>query len=264
MGQLVVSLCLTVFAASAFAQGQKAYEPKIGQDGKDVIWVPTPLVVVEKMIDIAQVTARDYVIDLGSGDGITVIAAAKRGARALGIEYNPDLVRLSRRNAENEGVSARAKFVKADLFESDFSQATVITLYLGLNLNLRLRPKILGLRPGTRVVSHVFTMYQWSPDETATIDGHDVNLWIVPAKVAGVWRTSQGELILRQEFQTIEGTIKNGGQAVPISGGRLRGDFLSFSAGGTVYSGRVSGNRIQGRVELDGASSAWSASRTRR
>ena len=262
-----VLLLLLLPAAGPLAQNQpaqKEYEPQPYQAGKDVVWLPTPQSLVDKMLDMGKVTPNDFVIDLGSGDGITVIAAAKRGARALGIEYNPDMVELSTRNAEKAGVSARAKFIKADLFETDFGKATVVTMYLLQELNLKLRPKIFALQPGTRVVSHAFDMGEWKPDRTQTVDNSTAFLWIVPAKVAGVWRLPQGELTLRQEFQMIEGTIKNGGQAVPISGGRLRGDFLSFSAGGAVYSGRVSGNRIQGSVESDGTSSAWSASRARR
>src|SRR5207244_403220 len=173
-----------------------AYAPAVGQPGKDVVWVPTPQAVVDKMLDMAKVTASDYVIDLGSGDGRTVITAAKRGARALGIEFNPDMVELSRRNAEKEGVTARASFAKADLFDSDFSKATVITMFLLPDINLKLRPKLLGLKPGTRIVSNTFTMGEWNPDETATVDtsaGCDTSwctalLWIIPARVAGTWK----------------------------------------------------------------------------
>src|SRR5918992_5999257 len=133
------------------------YEPSVGQEGKDVVWVPTPQVLVDKMLDMAKVTPSDYVIDLGSGDGRTVITAAKRGARAHGIEYNRDMVELSKRNAEKEGVSGKATFAQADLFKSDFSQASVITMFLLPDINLKLRPKILDLKPGTRVVSNSFT-----------------------------------------------------------------------------------------------------------
>src|SRR5919106_1025306 len=178
---------LAVFAALAFAQAQKTYEPSVGQEGKDVVWVPTPQAVVDKMLDMAKVTARDFVIDLGSGDGRTVITAAKRGARALGIEYNPDMVELSKRNAEKESVVDRASFVKADLFETDFSNATVITMFLLPEINLKLRPKILELKPGTRIVSNTFTMAEWAADETATVTEDCTSwctalLWIVPAK----------------------------------------------------------------------------------
>src|SRR5687767_2814064 len=167
---------LAVFSALALAQAPNVtrpapatYEPSVGQEGKDVVWVPTPQVVVDKMLDMAKVTPRDFVMDLGSGDGRTVITAAKRGARALGIEYNPDMVELSKRNAEKEGVAGQASFVKADLFETDFSKATVITMFLLPEINLKLRPKILRLKPGTRIVSNTFTMGEWLADETADL-----------------------------------------------------------------------------------------------
>src|ERR671914_212579 len=165
---LVLFLSLTVSTACVQAQAAKQeYEPQVGQEGKDVIWVPTSQALVDKMLDMAKVTPKDYVIDLGSGDGRTVITAAKRGAKALGIEYNPDMVELSKRNAAKAGVSDKANFAKADLFESDFSKATVITMFLLPDINLKLRPKLLNLRPGTRIVSNSFTMGDWKPDESA-------------------------------------------------------------------------------------------------
>ncbi|MGB7946993.1 MAG: class I SAM-dependent methyltransferase, partial [Candidatus Binatia bacterium] len=163
-------------AIDAHAQPAKAqYEPRVGQEGKDVVWVPTPQSLVNKMLDMAKVTSKDYVIDLGSGDGRTVITAAKRGAKALGIEYNPEMVELSTRNAAKEGVSDKATFVKADLFDSDLSQATVITMFLLPDINIKLRPKILDLKPGTRIVSNTFTMGEWAADETATANGDCVS-----------------------------------------------------------------------------------------
>src|ERR671918_2797234 len=170
--QLFFALFIAALTAGAIAQAQPAkqeFKPEVGQEGKDVIWVPTPQELVEKMLDMAKVTPKDYVIDLGSGDGRTVITAAKRGAKALGIEYNPDMVELSKRNAAKEGVSDKATFVKADLFETDFSEATVITMFLLSSINMKLRPKILDLKPGTRVVSNSFTMGDWTSDETATV-----------------------------------------------------------------------------------------------
>ena len=156
-------VCLTLLLGYGLAQAQPAkdYEPSVGQEGKDVVWVPTPQALVDKMLDMAKVTPKDYVIDLGSGDGRTVITAAKRGSKALGIEYNPDMVELSKRNAAKEGVSDKANFVKADLFESDFSQAQVITMFLLPSINIKLRPKILDLKPGTRIVSNSFDMEDW-------------------------------------------------------------------------------------------------------
>src|SRR4026208_2057578 len=194
---LLIVACLLA-AASASAQTQtKPFEPTVGQSGKDVVWVPTPQALVDKMLDMAKVTPSDYVMDLGSGDGRTVITAAKRGVRAHGIEYNADMVELSKRNAAKEGVTAKATFANADLFKSDFSQASVITMFLLPDINLKLRPKILNLKPGTRVVSNSFTMGEWTADETATVGAGcsswcTAYLWIVPAKVDGTWKLPQG------------------------------------------------------------------------
>ena len=231
-----------------------------------MVWVPTPQVMAEKVLDMAKVTPKDYVIDLGSGDGRTVITAAKRGARALGIEYNPDMVELSKRNAANEGVSDKANFVKADLFESDFSQATVITMFLLPEINLKLRPRILDLKPGTRIVSNSFTMGEWTADETATLSGGCTSwctalFWIVPAKAEGTWQLRQGDLTLKQDFQLISGTLRSGSNTMPITNGRLRGDQISFSAGGAQYTGRVNGNAIEGTVKSGGSNSKWNATR---
>src|SRR5215510_13683700 len=192
--QLLLTLFLSAVVTTLCVQAKAAqeFQPQVGQEGKDVIWVPTPQALVNKMLDMGKVTAKDYVIDLGSGDGRTVITAAKRGAKALGIEYNPDMVEYSNRAAQTAGVSDKVKFIKADLFESDFSQATVVTMYLLSSLNIRLRPKILDLKPGTRVVSHAFDMGEWNADRTENVDGKTAYLWIVPAKVSGVWQLPQG------------------------------------------------------------------------
>jgi predicted RNA methylase len=238
---------------------QKEFEPHVGQQGKDVIWVPTPEALIEQMLNMAKVTADDFVMDLGAGDGRTVIAAAKRGARALGVEYNPDMVELSNRNAEKAGVTGKARFMKADLFETDLSQATVITMYLLPTINMKLRAKVLDLKPGTRVVSHAFDMNDWEPDETANVDGRRAYLWIVPAKVAGNWQLAQGELALQQKFQTIEGTLKYGERSVAIANGRLNGDQISFIAGDAEYSGRVGAGVIDGTVRSGGDTKKWSA-----
>jgi precorrin-6B methylase 2 len=243
-----------LFAVSgAFAQtATHTYEPSVGQEGKDVVWVPTPQTLVNKMLDMAKVTPADFVMDLGSGDGRTVITAAKRGARALGVEYNPDMVELSRRNAQKEGVAERAQFVKADLFETDFSKATVITMFLLPEINLKLRPKILALKPGTRVVSNSFTMGEWQADETAELNaaGGCENswctalLWIVPAKVAGTYSLPQGEVTLKQQFQMLSGTLKTGGKTFALKG-RVRGEEIRFSAGGKQYRGRLNGKQLE-------------------
>jgi hypothetical protein len=256
---------LIVLGACGVAQGQSAkeeYQPQIGQEGKDVIWVPTPQALVEKMLDLAKVTAQDYVIDLGSGDGRTVIAAAKRGARALGIEYNPDMVELSKRNAAKAGVSDRVNFAKADLFESDFSPAQVITMFLLPDINLRLRPKLLDMKPGTRVVSNSFTMGDWKADETAVVKEGcasycTAHLWIVPAKIDGTWKLDQGELTLKQTYQQFSGSMSSSGIAFPLTDTKLSGDRISFTARGVKYSGQVRGNSIAG----DSSNGKWTATR---
>src|ERR671919_480494 len=212
----LLTLFLSITVAGACAQAQPAkqeYEPQVGQEGKDVIWVPTPQALVDKMLDMAKTTPNDMVIDLGSGDGRTVISAAKRGARAIGIEYNPDMVELSQRNAIAAGVADKATFIKADLFQTDLSKATVITMFLLPSINLQLRPKLLELKPGTRIVSNTFTMEDWEADETATVtDGCTGSwctalFWVVPAKVEGTWALPQGTLTLTQQFQKVSGTL---------------------------------------------------------
>ena len=248
---------LWLVATSVFAQAtatQKPFEPTVGQQGKDVVWVPTPQSLVDKMLDIAKLTPQDYLMDLGSGDGRTVITAAKRGARAKGIEYNPDMVALSQKNAAAAKVPTdRASFEKADLFETDFSQATVITMFLLPQINLKLRPKILDLKPGTRIVSNTFTMEAWEADQSETVSEGCTSwctalLWIVPAKVAGTWGMPQGALTLTQEFQKLSGTLGS----TPIADGRMLGDEISFTAGGTRYTGKVAGTMIQGTLSTGG------------
>jgi precorrin-6B methylase 2 len=243
---------LAALGTAAIAQAQKEpYEPQSGQAGKDVIWVPTPQVVVDKMLDMAKVTRDDFVMDLGSGDGRTVITAARRGARALGVEYNPDMVALSQRNAEKEGVAARATFVKADLFETDFSQASVITMFLLPSLNIKLRPKILGLKPGTRIVSNSFTMDEWQPEETVTLGTETgctsfctAYFWIVPAQVAGSYRIPQGALRLTQRFQMLTGSLSTGAKTIPVEG-RVRGEDIAFTADGREYRARMNGKNLE-------------------
>jgi SAM-dependent methyltransferase len=241
--------------------------PQVGQPGKDVVWVPTVPALVERMLDMAHVAAEDVVIDLGSGDGRTVIAAARRGARATGIEYNADMVALSARNAASEGVADRATFLRADLFETDLSKATVVTMFLLPEINVRLRPKILDLTPGTRVVSNTFAMGDWSPDETATIDSGCVNwctalLWIVPAKVNGGWKLAQGELHLKQSYQVVGGTFEAGPASGLVVNGRVRGDQISFLVGASQFAGKVAGNVIEGTIATNGKTSRWKATRT--
>ena len=262
---MTLALCFFAGAVGAQAQPKQEYEPTVGQEGKDVVWVPTSQTLVNKMLDMAKVTPDDFVIDLGSGDGRTVITAAKRGVKALGIEYNPDMVELSKRNAAKEGVTDRAQFMKADLFQSDFSKATVITMFLLPDINLKLRPKILDLKPGTRIVSNSFTMGDWKADETATVSEGCTSyctayLWIVPAKVGGRWQLSDGELTLKQSFQSVTGTLKKGNVSAQITGGKLNGDEIKFSAGGAQYTGRVNGDTIEGTVKGD-SGGTWTARR---
>ena len=266
-----VAVCLSLLAVTGFAQDKPAatdFQPEVGQGGKDVVWVPTSQALVDKMLDLAKATPNDYVIDLGSGDGRTVITAAKRGIRALGIEYNPDMVALSQRNAAKEGVSDKATFMKADLFETDFSKATVITMFLLPDINLKLRPKILDLKPGTRIVSNSFTMAEWKHDRSVQATDKEgcssyctAYLWIVPAKVEGNWKLGDGELALEQEFQMITGKLKTGGRETAVKG-RLNGDGISFRAGNAQYSGRVAGDSIKGTVKSGSRTSEWSATRT--
>jgi precorrin-6B methylase 2 len=243
---LSATIALTATVAFAQTTGQKPFEPQVGQAGKDVVWVPTPQAVVDKMLELTNVTKDDIVYDLGSGDGRTVISAAKKGARAFGIEYNPDMVTLSQNNAKAAGVADRATFVKADLFETDFSKANVITMFLLPSINMKLRPKILDMKPGTRIASNTFTMEDWQADETATItDGCSSSwctalYWIVPAKVAGTWNTPSGALTLTQNFQMLTGTLGN--QAIQ---GRLKGSEITITAGNQKWTGMVDGNTIK-------------------
>jgi SAM-dependent methyltransferase len=263
---LVLGFTLAAHATgSAQITGQQTppavpYDPTVGQQGKDVVWVPTSEKLVETMLDLAQVKADDTVIDLGSGDGRTVIAAAKRGATAHGIEYNPDMVALSKTRAAEAGVSERATFAAEDLFTSDFTRATVITMFLLPDLNLRLRPQILEMAPGTRVVSNTFTMGDWDADRTETITDCvswcTALLWIVPAKVQGTWQTPDGPLTLEQQFQNVTGSLGN----TAISGGRLNGDKIQFQAGDVQYAGRVTGGTIEGTVS-GGRTGSWTATR---
>jgi SAM-dependent methyltransferase len=262
---LAVSCLAAVLAAqTVLAQpASKTFEPEVGQAGKDVIWVPTAQALVDKMLDMAGVTAKDYVVDLGSGDGRTVISAAKRGATAHGIEYNPKMVELSKFNAEKEGVAAKATFEQADIFKTDFSKADVVTMFLLSSLNVRLRPTILDMKPGTRVVSNTFDMGDWKADEEAVVSEGCTSyckayFWIVPAKVDGTWVTDRGELTLKQSYQTFSGTLKNGNVITPVTGGKLKGTEISFTAGGTEYTGTVNGSTIEGMTK---AGDKWQAKR---
>ncbi len=263
-------------AAGALAQApakKEEFVPQVGQAGKDVIWVPTPDELVERMLRMAQVTPNDFVIDLGSGDGRIAIAAAKKfGARAQGIEYNPDMVELSNKSAQSQGVGNRVRFVKADIFESDFSQATVITMYLLPGLNLKLRPKLLDMKPGTRISSHQFTMDDWEPDETTMMDGRRAYFWVVPAKVQGSWRLNAGndqwDMTLDQKYQKIDGNVRLGPLNAGLRETRLVGERIQFAlvdANGVRrdFTGRVTGpNAMEGTMRMEtGGEARWTAAR---
>lgn len=266
---VLAAACLALGVPPAHAQLESLNEPPV-LPGKDVPWVPTPDAAVDRMLAMAQVGPRDLVYDLGSGDGRIAIMAAKRfGARAVGVEYDPSMIEVSRTAARREGVADRVRFVQGDLFEFDFRAATVVTLYLLTSINVELRPRILALRPGTRVASHMFRMGDWQPDESARVGSSDVYLWIVPARVAGTWamtRTPAGaaELVLAQQFQRLSGSLRVAGETLPLAQASLRGDEIRFAvtgAGGArqAFVGRVAGDRMAG----EGDAQPWSAVRVR-
>jgi SAM-dependent methyltransferase len=267
---LRLSIACAGFVLAATAAAQKADEPfapTVGQAGKDVVWVPTPPVLVEKMLDLAKVTPQDFVMDLGSGDGRNIIAAAKRGAKAVGVEYNPNMVELSRKTAEKEGVADKAQFVQGDMFEADISQATVLALFLLTDNLRRLTPKFLDLKPGTRIVLNHYGIEGWEPEATERTTGDCLAwctalLYIVPAKVAGTWRLPQGELTLEQKFQAVSGNYALDGTSAPVEQGRMLGDQITFTVNKTEYVGRVSGDVITG-TSKGGTNAAWKATRVR-
>jgi SAM-dependent methyltransferase len=261
---LAFTLLLPAIAAAQTAT-QKPFEPTVGQAGKDVVWVPTPEELVEKMLDMAAVTPQDLVMDLGSGDGRNIIAAAKRGARAIGVEYNPDMVELSRRRAKEAGVADKASFIEGDMFTADISKANVMALFL-LPDNLdKLKDKFLALRPGSRLVLNTFGIHGWEPDVTEKIEGNCASwctamLYIVPAQVAGTWNLPQGQLVLTQNYQMVTGNLTLGGKTTAVTG-KLRGDQFTFTADGVEYTGKVAGNRIEGARTVNGKKENWTASK---
>jgi hypothetical protein len=261
-----------VFAFLAFAgvlsaqekQQQDIYVPQVGQKGKDVVWVPSPPEMISAMFRMAGVNDKDTLIDLGSGDGRLVIAAAKLGARAIGIEYNDDLVHLSRKNAMKEKVEKKTLFIKEDFFISDLSGATVITLFLLPEINIKLRPKLLALRPGTRIVSNSFAMGDWKPDMESITDENPngwntAYLWIIPARVRGTWKIGNEMMKLKQTYQTFRGTIYSDEKGVPVSEGKITGSTLSFRIGDFLYSGIIKGNKMSGTRSSGKASEPWEA-----
>ncbi len=270
---LLFALTLILDASGAVAQSSSPdYQPQIGQLGKDVVWVPTPERLIKRMLQMADTTKADLVVDLGSGDGRIPIAAAKMfGARALGVEFDPDLVRYSRQTAERQGVSDRVQFVREDFFKTDLTEATVITLYVSPTVMLQLRPRLLALRPGTRIVSHQFTLGDWEADEMARVETVPAYLWVVPANAAGSWQlTLDGTgyaLALSQEFQLLRGSVQSADKTSPVTGGRLRGDSIRFSFADKngdqrIFSGRIEGGQMAGTARAYGQSELpWHAQR---
>lgn len=264
----LVALGLAAVLSLQGAEAQATKKPLVGQEGKDAIWVPTPNALIDAMLDLAKVTAADRVVDLGSGDGRAVIAAARRGATAHGVEFDANLVAVSRAAAAKAGVGDKATFEQADMFTVDFSDSTVVVLFLLPALNEKLRPSILNMRPGTRVVSNTFEMGGWRPDEESSIREEcdfffcKALLWIVPAKIEGEWTIDRdgtsARLSLKQQFQTFTGSLASSGAAMPVTEGRLRADELTFTAGGTVFTGKVRGDIIEGTTKSGGT---WQARR---
>jgi hypothetical protein len=270
---IAIITALLVSAGSAAAQQtqtqtQTPFEPQVGQPGKDVVWVPTAEALVEKMLDLAKITPQDFVMDLGSGDGRNVIAAAKRGARAVGVEYNPQMVELSRASAKKAGVADRATFIEGDMYEADVSKATALVLFL-LPVNLeKLTPKFLDMTPGTRIVDNTFAIPGWEPDVTERLDTDcqtwcSALLWIVPAKVHGSWRLPDGEITFDQKYQMLTGSLKTASGAAQIESGKLNGEEITFTAGGTQYTGKVNGDRIEGTARTGSNLRPWSATRAK-
>ena len=270
MSVRTIALAFGLVLAAAASGAAQTFEPTVGQPGKDVVWVPTSPALVEKMLDLAKVTPQDFVMDLGSGDGRNIIAAAKRGARAVGVEYNPDMVELSRRLAKEAGVADKATFIQGDMYEADISKATVLALFLlPTNLN-KLQDKFLALPPGTRIVLNTFLVDGWEPDVQEQIGGDCTSwctaaLYYVPAKVGGTWRADNSEFTITQQFQKLSVTMMAGGKPGSAAEGRMNGRRIQFTAGGNTYSGDVDGDRITGTVvpAAGGTSRPWTATKVR-
>jgi len=242
--------------------GTERYQPLIAQAGKDVMWMPTTNNLVTEMLDAAQVTSTDVVYDLGAGDGKIPIEAAKRfGARAVGIEFNPDLAALARRNAQQAGVSDRVTIVTGDIFKEDFSHATVVTLYLLTELNIKLQPTLLNLKPGTRIVSNTFAMGSWEPDAHILAEGEVSGyFWVVPAKVEGRWtftgipNWSTAQVKITQKSQKFDGDVSIDQTLTQRIEGRLRGAQISFDFNDDqnkpqTFIGIVSKNKMHGTIK---------------
>ena len=265
VGLVVVSL----LPAAVLAQSTQEFEPQVAQPGKDVVWVPTPEPMVAVMLDLARVTPADVVVDLGSGDGRLVIAAAQRGARARGVEYNPDMVALSRRRASQVGVQDRATFVEGDMFEADIADASVMAVFLLTENMRRLQTKFLSLRPGTRIVSNTFGIPEWPAD--ARVTRPDCTawctalLWVVPAQVGGEWQVEGGTTLrLDQHFQKVSGLLAGPVGSSPIQGGTVNGPEVTLTIGEIVVAARLEGDQLVGTRTEAGRSSPWKATRLAR
>jgi precorrin-6B methylase 2 len=269
------TIAAAFFACAASAWAQTPDAPQVGQVSKDSVWVPTPERLIHRMLQLADTTPNDVVLDLGSGDGRIPIHAAKHfGARAIGVELEENLVRIARQNAAAHGVAKRAQFVQGDLFESDLSKATVIALYISPGAMEKLKPRLLVLPPGTRIVSHQFTMHDWEPDEMVRAEGREAYLWVVPAMLAGEWRVrleaEDFRLRVEQRYQLLATQGERAGKPVPVIGARLRGTelrFTSFDSDGNTrqYTGRVHGGRLEGKSQGQGiAPRPWTAVRVPR
>lgn len=256
---LCFALAVTTSAVAGGVDCRKLRKPETGQAGKDVVWVPTSDLLSTKMLELASVTASDRVYDLGAGDGIIPITAARKfGARAVGVEYDAGLARLANCLVLEAKLQDKVEIIQGDIFEYDFSSATVVTLYLLPELNLRLRPTLLGMKPGTRIVSHSWLMDEWEPDGQTSADNAQAYLWIVPANVAGTWTFKQRDggarftVQLDQSFQNLKGRIASGETSRPLWQSRIRGADLEFSFADassiTRVSGRVDADRIDARV----------------
>ena len=260
---MIAALMMSLLAGCATQHaGTDQYQPLIAQRGKDVMWMPTPNETVSEMLEMAQVTSVDLVYDLGAGDGKIPIEAARRfGARAVGIEYNPDMAALARRNAQQAGVSDRVTIVTGDIFNEDFSNATVVTLYLLTELNIKLKPTLLKMKPGTRIVSHTFAMGAWAPDEVVLTNGEPSGyFWIVPAKVDGKWSVTGLPGIEKAQLNIVQMSQKFDAQLAltekdtqriegGLRGSRINFDYVDAEGKRMSFVGEVGANKIHGSIK---------------
>lgn len=259
---VALSVVALAYNGSLAQEGKKPFEAVPGMPGKDSVWVPTPFITLEKMYDLAKLTPKDFVMDLGSGDGRAIIVAAKRGTPGLGIEWNQDLIDLSNKLAAEAGVSKLAKFERGDMFAADLSKASVLGLFMLPDQLKKLTPKFLAMRPGSRITVNGFGIPGWTIDVTEKAAGDcgtwcTAHLYIVPAPVEGTWRLGDGELALSQSFQMLTGTLTAGGKSEPLASGRLNGNEITFTVGDTTYRGQVNGTAMSG--DINGR--PWSATK---